>query len=453
MKMCFCALLAALAVLLVPAITMAQTQDLSHLSDDPEVVHARLLVLNDRFDTALEVLRRIELSDSNRIDVLFLAGLATMGAAEERESAADREALLDEAIAALRAILVERPDLVRVRLELARAFFLRGEDELASEHFERVLAGGLHPVAVANVRRFLNQIRERRRWRGNFGFSVAPDSNIGAASDSDIIYIFGLPFQREGAETARSGVGLSIWSGAEYQYPLAERMRLRMGVDASRQEYEGGRFDSTSLSTHLGPRWLIDRDTEASLLATAERRWATGSTTSRAQGARLEFRRRMSQRVTARGRLSWKDLSNYGGSSRNGPVTSLSLGGDWNVSSVTRLYGDIGYDKERTAAEVWRNHTRSIRTGFSVDLPQGYTVGGSGQLRWTDFRGNWGIYTPGGTTRSDRTRTLRVSTHNRGLEWFGFSPELALVNEARKTNAQLYDFRRNRLEIGFQRQF
>ena len=39
------------------------------------------------------------------------------------------------AIAAFRAMLVRRPELVRVRLELARAFFLKEEDRLAERHF------------------------------------------------------------------------------------------------------------------------------------------------------------------------------------------------------------------------------------------------------------------------------------------------------------------------------
>ncbi len=52
-----------------------------------------------------------------------------------------RDELLDKAIAEFRAMLVANPKLVRVHLELARAFFLKGEDSLARRHFEIVLAG------------------------------------------------------------------------------------------------------------------------------------------------------------------------------------------------------------------------------------------------------------------------------------------------------------------------
>ena len=163
-------------------ISLTATAD-SHLSSDPTVIRARVLVGAKSFDKALVILRPLDISHPDRIDILFLTGLAAIGAAEGREVEEQRDTLLDEAIDALRAILRDRPELTRVRLELARAFFLKGEDDLARDQFERVLAGRPAPPVVANVNRFLRQIRERRRWSSYFGASIAEDSNIGAQSD------------------------------------------------------------------------------------------------------------------------------------------------------------------------------------------------------------------------------------------------------------------------------
>ena len=90
---------------------------------------------------------------------------------------------------------------------------------------------------------------------------------------------------------------------------------------------------------------------------------------------------------------------------------------------------------------------------FRWICPAASRLATSGQLRWTDYRGSWGYFTPGGTTREDRTRILRVSLLNRAVEALGFSPQLALINEVRESNAQLYDYRRNRVELGLQRLF
>ena len=171
----------------------------------------------------------------------------------------------DTAIASFREMLVQDPKLVRVRLELARAFFLKGDDRLAKRHFEQVLAGGVPQAVAYNIARYLSTIRARRRWEMHAGFALAPDTNIGASSDQKIIYIYGLPFERDAEDLSTSGIGLSFWTGGEYQHPLKDNLRMRAGANLSRREYEGRRFDQTSLSAHLGPRWLPARTTEGRL--------------------------------------------------------------------------------------------------------------------------------------------------------------------------------------------
>ena len=138
----------------------------------------------------------------DRTDALFRIGMTALAASERADSDEARRELYDKAITAFRLILVNRPELVRVRLELARTFFLKGQDGLARRHFELVLAGGVPPPVAANIRRFMNAMQTRKRFTGYFGAAVAPDSNLNAASESEIIYIdttFGrLPFTARG---------------------------------------------------------------------------------------------------------------------------------------------------------------------------------------------------------------------------------------------------------------
>ena len=254
-----------------------------------------------QFNEALAILRPLQKDHPRQTEILFLIGLSTVGV--WRQSEIKEPHLLDEAINAFRKILINRPGLVRVRLELARAFFLKGEDGLSREHFERVLAGKPPPAVVSNVRRYLNVIRARRQWSAYFGFTLAPDTNINTASDEETIYlnIAGqlLPFVREGDFGAKSGVGALLWGGWEYQQPLSERLRLRMGADISRREYEEKRFDQTFISAHSGPRWLAGRNTEMSLLASANHRWVARERYSYDLGGRFEIFRRMGQAIYA----------------------------------------------------------------------------------------------------------------------------------------------------------
>ena len=418
------------------------------------VAETRTLIEQGRFKQALGILQPLAQGGAVEANVLFLIGLAATGASQQPDlSGAERKALLDEAIVSLRAMLVDRPDLVRVRLELARAFFLKGENDLSRKHFEHVLAGSPPGAVAANVRRFLSEIRARRRWSLRAGFALAPDTNIGGTSAERIIYINDLPFRRNAEELTTSGIGTSIWTGWEYQHPLGERLRLRTGADVSRREYAGSRFDQAFVSGHAGPRWLVGANTEASVLASAHRRWSANLPDYDALGGRIEAGHRFTRRVTASARASWHDRRYRTRMFLDGPAMAASLSGAWVVTPTVRADTALGWGREQPERERWRNDSQWLRLGASVILPRGFTVGGSGELRRTEYEGNWFPFTTSGEPREDRTRSLRVSVHNRAFAWKGFSPQLSLVREVRTTNAQLYDYKRTGGELRFVRLF
>ena len=395
--------------------------------------------------------------DRDDLESLFQEGMTAAQEASVTPDEDRRDTLLDQAIAAFRKMLVADPNLVRVRLELARAFFFKGEDSLARRHFEAVLAGGVPEPVAANIHAFLAEMRARRRWSINAGFALAPDSNIGAGSEERTIFIpvFGqpLPFERDAEELTSSGIGVSVWGGAEYQVPIGERLRLRAGGDAARREYSGSKFDQFFLGTHLGPRWLIDQNTEGSLMASARQRWIGTVPDNRELGARLEVGRRLTSRVTVFANASWHDRRYRMREHLDGPVMDAALRGSWVVTPTVRANLSVGYAQERPERERARNDSRWLGAGVTVALPLGFTVGGGGEVRWTDFDDEWFPHTPPGENRADRTRSVRLSVHNRAFTLMGFSPAIVAVHEERETNAQLYDYKRTRGELRFVRQF
>ncbi len=390
-------------------------------------------------------------------DTRFRMGLQAVGQAMAMPEGEARDGRLAEAISAFHGILVEQPDLVRVRLELARAFFLAREDGLARQHFEDVLAGDIPKPVAANVRRFLNALRARKQWQVRFGMGVAPDSNISASSGERIIMIraFGQDFPAELDEPAKeeSGVGLSVWTGGEYQHRLSPQWRLRAGGDLSRREYRGGDFDSMTLSAHTGPRWLIDARTEASLLLDARRHWSGGKGVHRDVGPRLEASRRLTRRVTAHGGLSRHERRHDRSKPQDGPVTSLHGGLSWVVTPTVRLDMSAGFGRERPESKRDRSESRWASLGASWALGRGFTVSGAATLRRTAYGRGWWPFITDNAPRKDETRTIRLSAHNRALTLWGFSPRVSLVQESRESNAQLHDYERTSGELQFVRLF
>lgn len=256
-----------------------------------------------------------------------------------------------------------------------------------------------------------------------------------------------------GITPVTSGVGVTLWGGAEYQHPLGRRSRLRVGADASRWEYRHSRFDKSFVSLNLGPRWLLDGRTEASLLANAQQLWIGDAPSHRDVGARLEMAYRASPRTTMLARVSWHGRRYRSRSDLDGPVLGAGLSLRWAVAPTVRVDLSGGYGWERPRDLSYRNRNLRLGAGVSVDLPRGFTLGGGVEIRWTRYRGDWGLTTRDGSPRRDRATGLRASVHNRGFTLGGFSPELALARETRTSNSRLYDYKRLRGELRFVRQF
>ena len=419
------------------------------------------LLRQGEIEEAINVVRPHLPRDARAVDLLFETGMIMLGSAQTIPSsdAGRREALLDASIAVFRAILAEHPGLVRVRLELARAFFLRDRDGLAKRHFELALAANPPAPVVANINRHLAEIRARRRWRAHFGVALAPDTNIGAASANETVMVdfFGqrIPFTLDyGGE--KSGIGISVWTGGEYQLPLAPDWKLRLGGEMFRREYSGSRFDSMGLSGHVGPRWLIDQRTEASLLFTARREWqGDNEPVNRSLGLRLEAVRRLSPRVTGQLGASWNAKRHDGSMHLDGPAKNLSAGLSWVMTPTLQADIRAGWGNERPGSETLRSRTHWGSLGARAEFPRGFSVSGALTGRWTDYEG------PGrpprnvldGAPREDVTRSIRLSAHKRDFTIRGFSPQLSVTHERRDSNAQQADYRRTWGELSFVRQF
>ena len=211
-----------------------------------------------------------------------------------------------------------------------------------------------------------------------------------------------------------------------------------------------------TVSGHVGPRWLIGRGSEVSLLLTGLHQW-TGKALEEPShhdiGLRVEGRHRVGPRTVLNARVARFERRYDTEEGRDGPVTDLSVGTQWVASPTLRVDASLGWGRERPETERWRNSRRWGRVGVLAVLPWGFTVGGSGTLRWTDWEGGWFPFVEDGGERRDLTRTLRLFAHNRALTLEGFSPQVSVTQEKRTTNAQAHDYERVFGELRFVRLF
>jgi hypothetical protein len=103
-----------------------------------------------------------------------------------------------EGVLALERYVVNFPENLQARLELARGYFVLGEDARAREEFEGVLKANPPPGVVANIERFMSALRSResayQTTTGAFvelGFGHDSNANGGVGSPGINLPIFG----------------------------------------------------------------------------------------------------------------------------------------------------------------------------------------------------------------------------------------------------------------------
>jgi tetratricopeptide (TPR) repeat protein len=230
-------------------------------STDSTELAAELLINSGKFEDARKILLALAEVKPNDPQVLFLLGLLDIQ---------DKD--FESAIHRFHKILVSQPKSVRVRLELARAYFLNGEYGNAENQFRFARAGKLPPTVLANIDKFLNQIRQLKTVSYGFSVAIAPDSNLNAAPAISAVTLYGLPFQLSSQAQQTSGIGLALDMSGELAPRIAKRVKLRMGALLHRSQYRATAFDDMTLTAYVGPRLTLKR-WDFNLFGSVSRRW------------------------------------------------------------------------------------------------------------------------------------------------------------------------------------
>jgi outer membrane protein len=224
---------------------------------------AKLAVKIGDFKTA-EAIDALALeADPSSTEALFL--MAEINARQKKYA---------DAIPYYRKIIVDHPNLVRIRLDLARALFETGDDDSAEYNFHLALAeGNLPNTVIDNVERYLAIIRSRRHFVYSVNFGIAPDTNLNKATAADHVTLFGLPFALSPQARQQSGIGITGTVAGEYRADLTPDMRWRSGALLYGLKYpSASEFDDSQARGSMGPQWFF-KNGDISVLGIAQKRW------------------------------------------------------------------------------------------------------------------------------------------------------------------------------------
>ena len=353
------------------------------------------------------------------------------------------------AITRLRAVLGRDPGLVRVRLDLALAYYRAGEFERSERHFRLALGAQDLPDSVrANALAMLERIRRHKAqagWKYGVSLSVAPDSNINNATDAEKLGAFTL--SRDARRT--SGVGLLAGVSAGYTAVISPDLQFRVNGGLQTRTYRESRFNEQTVSLSAGPRFLFARSDLRPQVSVSQR-WIGGDVYSRGAGVKLSGERTLSPAW----RLGWslgREWTDYTGYLGNGYTDSASFDIAHALGGVAVLRANAGWRRETLDEDYWSWREFSLGASAETELPYGFVAGGGLRFDWRDYGAPRPLFGP--DAREDLRQAWWTSLSNRHIEWGGFMPQVTFRHERRDSNITLYDYKRNVIELGVVRSF
>jgi len=428
-----------LALFLIIFSASGRAQNMAPASANP-LDAARAAISSGRLEDAKKILNSVPESKVDINDLDFLRGTLAVDNGD-----------YDTAIIYFRAILARKPELNRVRLDLARAFYLKGDDAVAEYHFHLAEAAGLPPAAQANVDKILNEIKRRKKWGVDASFGIEPSTNINSATNAQTVDLYGTPYQLSQSAQKTSGVGVVGSLAGSYQFDLTTNSRLMVGSSVNGTDYIHHNFDDNSANAFIGPRILIGQASEATVEATATERWLGGQDYYTGGGGRVEGKTTLTPRLQLDGAVAVQQLnysSNF--SAFTGPVTTLSTGATYGLDAQSFVRLDGAVIHEQTAVAAFRDMQYYIGPNYYREFPHGFTGNLGVNADFAYFDAPLAAF---GVKRHDTTMNYQVGVSNRTINLFGFMPVVTYIHTNRYSDIPLDAFNSDRVILGATQNF
>ncbi|MFT4797892.1 MAG: tetratricopeptide (TPR) repeat protein [Sulfitobacter sp.] len=164
-----------------------------------------------------------------------------------------------EAIFSLQRLIASKPDFAGARMELARAYFEIGDNELARKEFTRILSESPPPNVLAASNDYMKAIDVRaRQYKSDiqytFDFGLGYDSNAPAATADDVFLNFRL--SPNNLEQSSSFASSSL--GAVYNRPLGPESQLLLNARLDHRMNPSTHFVDAS-NVDLGVGWMFSK--------------------------------------------------------------------------------------------------------------------------------------------------------------------------------------------------
>lgn len=385
-------------------------------------------------------------AEARAVDAAFVTGLAALDAGAPRQ-----------AIPVFLDILAAHPDLVRVRLELGRAFFVDRQWANARREFLLTLSADLPDPVRRNVLRYIREIDARRGFDWSLSVALAElrsgedfrtdriDLNFGGAT---------LPFTLNRSDDRELGLTFAASASLRTDLPALNGSAFTTGgfgeVFSFGDYAETPALRDISYGARAGLRFAAARTTSSVALSATRRDVGAQHFEDRA-GLELGFERRGATGLSVFGTTSYVQVDNAQRDGLDGHSVFAELGLRQSIGGTALVGLSVFGEARRTDFEFDAYDRVGLTLFASVEARFGLSIRPSVTLAHKDFLTPNPLFADDPDER-DLSGRLRVEKTDL-IIGNGFSPFLEIEAREVKSGIDAFSYTSRDLRFGVQRVF
>lgn len=392
----------------------------------------------------------------------------------------------DRATIAFERVLAVNPNFAGARVDLARAYFAMGSDDLAKKEFETVLAQNPPEPTAAVIKKHLEAIAERQQAKiqqitAYLEMSVGHDDNITAATPDNVGGVAGIlgmtktdfitlapTYQPTGSSLHYAGMYTGVSGGVDFNRLVSEENGISIfaGADVKQRVYNNvAPMNNLSLDLRAGAA-IASGDNSYRLTGTfgqyRQSGLSAGTNSFRdTVGLSAEWKRSFGDRDQMTWSLGFSQPRYLTTATQNTRQTSLSA--SWlhifEGNTTPLIFANLNRSVDQalepvnaaTGANMGRTNTGVLaHFQFTPWADTDFFLSGGLTIRQDDSPG---ARSPGLTDfyARDETQSLSFGVTTRPWKKWTIKGSVALTNN--RSNLSLYQYRRNDSSVSLRRDF
>ncbi len=363
---------------------------------------------------------------------------------------------LKGAAKAFRAVLRDRPEIVRARLELARVLMLQGKDSAADHHFRLAeQAADLPPEIARTIRDQRGVIRNRKKWHLNFDVGLAPDSNVNNATDARTIDVSvgngTIPIELNEEARRKSGVGQVANVSSGVRLRLSDGAAMVIDADGQFVNQSGKAADDVSALLAAGPELTMRNGARVTVQGIASQRWYGGRSATTGGGLRVSYQQDIGAGSRVGVQIDTRRIGSGYGKAFGGWQHAVYASYERVVNRAMVASLSLFARRDDLVSKAYSNTEVGGNVGIGGELPWGLNAGLSGGISRVMFDAPLAFLSP--ESRKDWRFNARAYLGARSLRVAGFSPSVTYTYNRIDSTLSLYAIDRHRVQFGLARYF